>query len=141
MHLFFENICPLLCEHWTASGRFKNTEPADPGYRIAPHIWTQIGLETAEAYRTIPSDFVGAMPDISNSKYKAEFWSFWVQYLGPILLRNRFPNEKYYKHFCDLSAIIKTCLQFTITHEQITQLQSNIIKWVEEYERYALVIS
>jgi hypothetical protein len=137
MHLIFENICPLLCEHWTASGRFKNTEPSDPGYRIAPHIWSQIGLETTKAYRTIPSIFVGAMPDIINSKYKAEFWSFWVQYLGPILLRNRFPNAKYYRHFCDLTVIIRTCLQFTITDMQLTELQTNIVKWVQQYERYA----
>jgi hypothetical protein len=43
MHLFFENICPLLREHWTGSGHFKNVEPADPGYRLAPHIWEQVG--------------------------------------------------------------------------------------------------
>jgi hypothetical protein len=136
MHLFFENICPTLCDQWTGSRKFKNKPPVDPGYRIAPHIWQLIGRETAEAYSTIPSEFVGALPDISTSKYKAEFWSFWVQYLGPVLLRNRFPNDKYYRHFCDLVAIIKVCLRFTISHTEIDQLQDAIIKWVEEYERW-----
>jgi hypothetical protein len=46
MHLFFfENFCPLLQEHWTGSGRFKNVELAEPGYRLVPHIWEQVGLE------------------------------------------------------------------------------------------------
>jgi hypothetical protein len=88
MHLFLENICPLLQEHWTGSDCFKNVEPADLGYHLAPHICEQVGLETAEVYKTLPSDFVGAIPNIRNSRYKAEFWPFWVQYLSPILLPN-----------------------------------------------------
>jgi hypothetical protein len=136
MHLLFENICPLLQQQWTGSGKFKGSEPADAGYRLAPRVWEQIGLETAEAHKTLPSDFVGALPDISNSKYKAEFWSFWVQYIGPIVLQGRFPNDRYYRHFCDLISIIKMILQFSITHGEIDDLEEKIIKWVTEYERY-----
>lgn len=135
MHLFFENICPMLVAHWTGTGRYKDQEPADPGYRLAPHIWEQIGIETAAAYHTIPSDFVGAMPDICKSKYKAEYWSFWTIHLAPILLQRRFPNDKYYRHFCLLVDIIKLCLQFTITDREIYELQQLIIEWVETYER------
>jgi hypothetical protein len=135
MHLLFENIYPLLKEQWTGLGRFKGIELADPGYCLTPHIWEQIGLETAEAYKTMPSDFVGAIPDITNSKYKAEFWSFWVQHLGPILLHNHFSNNKYYHHFCDLVGIIKVCLQFSITEEELQVPQQSIVKWVEQYER------
>ena len=135
MHLFFENIFPMLHDHWTCSGRYKDKPPADPGYVLAPHIWEEIGKETARAYQTIPSEFVGAMPDISKSKYKAKYSSFWTIYFGPILLHNRFPNNKYYNHFCLLVRIIKACLQFTITDEQLEELQENIISWVEKYER------
>ena len=110
-------------------------EPADPGYRLAPHIWEQIGVETAAAYRTIPSDFVGAMPDITKSKYKAEYWSFWTIHLAPILLQRRFPNEKFYRHFCLFVDIIKLCLQFTITDAEIHGLKELIIEWVQTYER------
>jgi hypothetical protein len=138
MHLIFENLCPTLCQQWTASGKFKNTEPADTGYRLAPHIWTLIGQETSAAYRMIPSDFIGALPDITSSKYKAKFWSFWIQYLSPPLLRNCFPNQKYYRHYCELVTIIKACLQFTITEEELQTLHESIIKWVTEYERYTL---
>jgi hypothetical protein len=98
-------------------------------------VWQQIGQETAEAYHTIPSDFVGVRADITNSKYKAEYWSFWVQYLGTILLRNRFPKAKFYRHFCEFVHIIKTCLQFTITEAELDTLEQSIVKWVREYER------
>jgi hypothetical protein len=139
MHLIFENVCPMLVKHWTGTGIFKNCEPADAGYWLAPRVWEQIGKETAEAYKTLPTDFVGAMPDISKSKYKAEYWSFWMQHVGPILLRNRFPNDKFYKHYCDLVTIIKLCLQFTITDQELEDLQQRIVNWVEKYEKYQLL--
>jgi hypothetical protein len=139
MHLFFENICPSLVDQWSRSRKFKGFPPVDPGFQIAPHIWGQIGRETAEAFKTIPSEFVGAMPDITTSKYKAEYWSFWFQYLGPVLLRNRFPNAKYYRHYYDLVGILKRCLQFTISAQEVNELEASIIKWVGEYERCDLL--
>jgi hypothetical protein len=111
MHLLFENIYPLLKEQWTGLGSFKGTKLADLGYCLTPHIWEQIGLETAEAYKTMPSDFVGAIPDITNSQYKAEFWSFWVQHLGPILLHN---------HFL-LSSLLRPCWY----HQGVSSIQYN----------------
>ena len=136
MHLFFENICPTLFDQWSQSHKFKLVAPVDPGFQIAPHIWDQIGHETAKAFKTIPSVFVGAMPDITTSKYKVEYWSFWIQYLGPILLHHHFPNAKYYWHYCDLVGIIKQCLQFTITVQEVDEMETSIIRWVEEYEWY-----
>ena len=133
MHLFFPNICPMLRDHWTGTGKYKDCAPVDPGYHLASDIWEQIGRETAEAYKTIPSQFVGALPDITKTKYKAEFWSFWFVHLGPILLRNRFPNNKYYQHYLLLVKIIKTCLQFTVTYDKLEELHEDVIKWVEQY--------
>ncbi|KAF8493835.1 hypothetical protein BU17DRAFT_59563 [Hysterangium stoloniferum] len=135
MHLFFENICPLLRDHWIGARKFKDKPPADPGYRLAPHIWEDIGHETADAYKIIPSDFVGAMPDITKSKYKAEYWSFWIIYLAPALLHGRFPNDRYYKHLLLLIKIIKKCIQFKITSQELEELRQSIIQWVEQYER------
>jgi hypothetical protein len=140
MHLFFENMCPMLKEHWTGTGKFTGQEPADPGYRLAPHSWEQIGEETAEAYKCIPSEFVGAMPDIAKAEYKAEYWSFWTIHLGPILLRDRFPASKYYHHYCDFVDIIRAYLQFTITDPELTALQDKIVVWVENYEWYGTII-
>ena len=93
--IFREHLSHACCA-LTGTGRYKDQEPADPGYRLAPHIWEQIGVETAAAYRTIPSDFVGAMPDITKAKYKAEYWSFWTIHLAPILLQHTGGMRKFY---------------------------------------------
>jgi hypothetical protein len=138
MHLMFENICLLLINHWTSTGKFKDRPLANLDYRIAPHIWDQIGCEMVEAYKTIPSSFVGALPDISKSKYKAEYWSFWMLHIGPTLLHGRFPDDKFYKHYCKLFTIIGMCLQFTITSVKLDELQERIVWWVEKYEKYVL---
>ena len=29
MHLYFENILPMLCDHWISTGKYTNQEPAD----------------------------------------------------------------------------------------------------------------
>lgn len=126
----------MLRDHWIGTGKFAGVPPADSGYRIASNIWEQIGNETAQAYKTIPADFVGAMPDISKSKYKAEYWSFWILYMAPALLRGRFPNIKFYNHLLLLVDIIKICLQFEITNERVNLLEDKIIEWVEKYEKY-----
>ncbi|KAF8579868.1 hypothetical protein K439DRAFT_348013 [Ramaria rubella] len=98
------------------------------------HRKEEIGRETAAAYKSILADFVGAMPDIANSSYKAEYWSFWMIHLALILLRGHFPNNKYYRHMIDFVSIIKLCLQFTITEQELAQMEELIIDWVEKYE-------
>ena len=45
-----------------------------------------------------------------------------------------FPNAKYYWHYCDLVGNIKQCLQFRITAQEVDEMETSIIKWVEEYE-------
>ncbi|KAF8577803.1 hypothetical protein K439DRAFT_1531800 [Ramaria rubella] len=84
MHLFFENFCPMLHDHWMESGCYKDYYD---GYCLAPHIWEEIGCEMAAAYKSIPLDFVSAMPDIAHSSYKAEYCLIWMIHLAPILLR------------------------------------------------------
>jgi hypothetical protein len=61
-------------------------------------------------------------------------WSFWTLYLGPILLRRRFQNPKYYTHFVDLVRLLNICLQFEITDDEIEEVRSGFIKWVSQYE-------
>ncbi|KAJ7147400.1 hypothetical protein C8R43DRAFT_1195630, partial [Mycena crocata] len=36
---------------------------------------------------------------------------------------------------CDLSDIIKSCFQFTITHSELDTLEKTIIRWLQTYER------
>jgi hypothetical protein len=60
MHLFFENICPMLRDLWTCARKFKGKPPADDGDCLAPKVWEKIGLETAEAFRTIMRNALSA---------------------------------------------------------------------------------
>ncbi|KAJ7266112.1 hypothetical protein C8J57DRAFT_1469942 [Mycena rebaudengoi] len=131
MHLFFENIIPNMVKHWT--GKFKGLDSGREDYEIPEAVWDQVWAETAEAMSHIPSDFSRSLVH-GPSKFTAESWCFWFVYMAPGLLQNRFADQKYHDHLCELSEIIKTCLKFTITHNEIDLLEERIIKWVETYE-------
>ncbi|KIK31997.1 hypothetical protein CY34DRAFT_29486, partial [Suillus luteus UH-Slu-Lm8-n1] len=136
MHLFLENIIPTLVDLWT--GRFKNLDTGTEDYEIAPHIWEAIGAETADAVKDIPSAFVRALCNIASerSTFTAEAWGFWFMYLAPILLRNRFPRQKYYVHMCKLIGLMKTSIKLEISTEEIDELEEGFATWVEDFERF-----
>ncbi|KDQ49559.1 hypothetical protein JAAARDRAFT_200773 [Jaapia argillacea MUCL 33604] len=136
MHLFLENNGPNLVDLWT--GRFKGLDTGREEYELAPHIWEEVGRETAEAVKDIPSVFVRALSNITTDRsgFTAESWAFWLTYLAPILLENRFSDPKYHQHLCELAEIMKTCVQFEITDDELNDLEKCIISWVEDYERY-----
>ncbi|CAE6417422.1 unnamed protein product, partial [Rhizoctonia solani] len=80
--------------------------------------------------------FVGTLPNIAEDEnlYKAEAYSFWFIYIAPIVLKNRL-KEPYYTHMILMRNIMKLCLLFEITHDDINELQTMINKWVADYER------
>ncbi len=86
MHLIWENLVPNLILHWT--GRFKGLDEGFESYQLADGIWEAIGVETARAGKYIPSAYGSQVPDIAQDKTActAESWSFWTQYIGPVLL-------------------------------------------------------
>ena len=135
MHLFLENLTKNLINLWT--GKFKGLDVGSEDYEIAPAVWEEIGRETAAAVKDIPADFVRALGNIADerSTYNAEALSFWFIYLAPILLEGRFKNPKYHTHLCELAEIMKICLQFSISHEEIDELEKKIITWVQTYEK------
>ncbi|KDQ51673.1 hypothetical protein JAAARDRAFT_62365 [Jaapia argillacea MUCL 33604] len=135
MHLFLENNGPNLVDLWT--GRFKGLDTGREEYELAPHVWEEVGRETAEAVKDIPSIFVRALSNIATDRsgFTAESWAFWLMYLAPILLENRFSDPKYHQHLCELAEIMKTCVQFEITDDELDDLEKRIISWVEDYER------
>ncbi|KAF8698921.1 Transposase family tnp2, partial [Rhizoctonia solani] len=135
MHLLFKNLVPNMVKHWT--GDFKGLDKGTGTYRISKAQWMMVGLLTARATQTIPSVFVGTLPDIAQdqSLFKAEAYSFWIQYLAPILLKDVMP-QKYYNHVLALCEIILLCLQFKITRIKVDKLQAMINNWVLKYEMY-----
>lgn len=134
MHLLLENVCPLMVDHWT--GKFKKLDVGNGNYEISQPISEIIGAETAAAVKSIPAPFVRVLPDIAKERsfFTAESWCFWFLYLAPGLLKDRFPDSKYYDHCCQLVDIMKVSLLFSITHEQINELERKIIAWVLDYE-------
>jgi len=83
-------------------------EDGSESYQLADGIWEAIGAETARAGTYIPSAYGSWVPDVAQDKTTctAESWSFWTQYIGPVLLRNRFQNVKYILSLSFLYSII-----------------------------------
>jgi hypothetical protein len=134
MHLIWENLIPNLVLFW--SGRFKGMDEGQP-YVLSPHIWQAVGTSSAAATRTIPSSFGTSIPNPATdcSSFTSSTWSVWSLFIAPTVLRDRFPEGRYYKHFCSLVRILNLCLQFEISEEDIDQIELGIRKWVIDYEQ------
>ncbi|CEL64041.1 hypothetical protein RSOLAG1IB_11025 [Rhizoctonia solani AG-1 IB] len=97
----------------------------------------EVGDLTAKASKTIPSTFVGTIPDIAQEGhlYKAEGYSFWFQSAAPIVLESRLPDP-YYEHFLLMQEIIVLALQFELTFDDLDRLQHMVNTWVAQYKEY-----
>ena len=63
MHLIWENLILNLILFW--SGCFKGINEGQQ-YIIDPSAWQHVGTDSAEATKTIPSSFDGAIPNPAN---------------------------------------------------------------------------
>ncbi|KZT40326.1 hypothetical protein SISSUDRAFT_983480 [Sistotremastrum suecicum HHB10207 ss-3] len=95
MHLL-ENILKNMISLWT--GDFKGLDQGTGNYVISQDDWTDIGILTANSKASLPSSFGRALPNIhtDRSYFTAEAYIVWFTMLAPILLRDRFPDAKYY---------------------------------------------
>ena len=135
MHLIWENLIPNLISLWT--GKFKGLDEGTGDYEFPSSVWEAIGEATATAGSTIPSAFGARPPNLAKhkSQYSAKLWSFWTLYLGPVLLRRRFRNQRYYRHFIELVRLLQICLQFEITTDEVQTVRDGFINWVQDYEK------
>jgi hypothetical protein len=140
MHLVWENLIPNLVLFW--SGRYKGLDEGQP-YVLSPHIWQAVGTTSAAATRTIPSSFGTSIPNPATdcSSFTSSTWSVWSLFIAPAVLRGRFPEDRYYDHFCSLVRILNLCLQFEITEEDVNEIELGIRDWVVDYERYVYSFS
>ena len=136
MHLVWENLIPNLVLFW--SGCYKGMDEGQP-YVLDPQTWQDVGAASAKATKTMPSSFGAAIPNPAKdcSYFTSSTWSVWSLFIAPTVLRNCFPEERYYKHFCSLVGILNLCLQFEISEKDIDDIESGIRKWVVDYERWA----
>lgn len=133
LHIFFENNAPNMFKFW--SGKYKSLDTGVEDYEISAEVWEVIWEETAAAIQHLPADFVRVLGN-GPAYFTAESWCFWIVYLAPVLLEGRFSNPKYHTHLCQYSDIVKRCIAFEITYNEIDELEEIIIDWVRKYEEY-----
>ncbi|KIJ63232.1 hypothetical protein HYDPIDRAFT_92731 [Hydnomerulius pinastri MD-312] len=137
MHLIWENLIKNLILLWT--GEFKGLDTGSESYELDRDVWEAICEATASSGDTLPSSYSARPPNTATerSMCTADSWSFWTQYIGPVLLHQKFSKEKYYKHFIKLVRMLRVCLQFELSREDVADLRIGFATWVEEFEKYA----
>jgi hypothetical protein len=135
MHLIFENVMKNLILLWT--GGFKGLDEGTGQYHLMPKVWEAVGTATAASGSTIPSAFGARPPNVCDDKMActADTWSFWMLYLGPVLLSKRFQRRVYFDHFIELVKLIRICIQFEISTTEISTLREGFQNWVLKYEQ------
>ncbi|KDQ52461.1 hypothetical protein JAAARDRAFT_138848 [Jaapia argillacea MUCL 33604] len=136
MHLIWENLIKNLIALWT--GEFKDLDQGREQYELTTAVWEGIGAATMQSGSTIPYVYGPRLPDIAvnKSQCSADAWSFWTQYIAPVLLHRKFKQPKYYNHFVELVKLLRLCLQFELTTEDISHIREGFIGWVEKYESF-----
>ncbi|TDL13665.1 hypothetical protein BD410DRAFT_846724 [Rickenella mellea] len=134
MHLIYENLLKNLILLWT--DEFKGLDEGSGCYTLSKAVWEAVGQATAASGSTIPSAFGARPPNIASdrSNFTAENYSFWALYIGPILLRNKFRDRKYYDHFVDLIVLLNICLQFELTVYDVETIRTGFVHWVQKFE-------
>ncbi|KZP23110.1 hypothetical protein FIBSPDRAFT_910310 [Athelia psychrophila] len=137
MHLIYENVLKNLILLWT--NQYKGLdEGSDQDYHL--RVWDAIGAATAATGSTVPAAF-GARPrNVADDKATctADMWSFWMLYIGPVLLAQQFKKRVYYDHFIEFVKLVTLCLLFEIWRDDITTIHTGFAVWVETYEKYML---
>jgi len=135
MDLSLENVIPTLVNLWT--GQFKGLDTGIEDYEIVPHIWAEVGEETAHAVKDIPSAFVWALGNITkdHSTFTAKAWRFWFMYIAPILLKGHFQHDKYYEHMLEFSDLMKMMIKLELHDDKVDVIENRLIKWVEQYKQ------
>jgi hypothetical protein len=138
MHLAGLNTIPNLVLLWTQSGKFKKF-PIDAEtdlYLIDAVKWSEMGARVKKSFAYIPSNFSRPLFNVAECNgYNAEGWFFWFLAIAPYALKGLL-SDPYYTHAMDLVNIIRTCMKYTITREEVEgSLTRACHKWVEDYEK------
>ena len=136
MHLIWANLISNLILLWT--GKFKALEHQDEDYLLLKTAWEAVGVATAAAGDTVPASFGARPPNLASdeSHVTAEMHSIWTMFFAPTLLCCWFQKPQFYKHFLHLVHLLKLCMEFKLTKEQIDELKEGFNSWVKDYEWY-----
>ena len=136
MHVAWENVTGTLVTLWSSD--YKGLDEGNFRYRIDKAVWKEVGTRGAASSSTIPSTFGPQIPNIfeKGSYMSADMWSFWVQFLAPVLLRNSFKEPECYEHFLDLVHLFGLCLQREISVAEVGVIRTGFINWVDRFSRW-----
>ncbi|KAH9850528.1 hypothetical protein C2E23DRAFT_735077 [Lenzites betulinus] len=136
MHLIWENVVKNLMQLWT--GEYKSLDTGTEDYELEKTVWEAIGEASASSGDTIPYIFGPRPPNVASDRvsWTADTRSFWTQYIAPVLLERRFKQRKYYDHFILFVRLIRKCLQFELSQDDITEIRDGFVSWVCKYERF-----
>ncbi|XP_006462022.1 hypothetical protein AGABI2DRAFT_143728 [Agaricus bisporus var. bisporus H97] len=127
-----------LSQEYGIKGTFiLRTRHQDQAYVISPANWAAIGKATAESKATIPSGFGAPPPNVATqrSQMTSEMYCNWTLFIVPIVLRGKFSNPAYYRHFMDLVGLLKLCLALEIDGEEMERVDRGFETWVKDYEK------
>ena len=132
MHLIWENLVQNLVDLWTGAFKDLGTEARE----ISQADWKGIGDKTSQCGRMIPSQFGPSLPNIADARheYTADSWCFWKLYVAPVVLRHRFRREHVMRILWELVRLLRICLQFEITLDEIREIREGFAEWVEKYD-------
>ncbi|KAJ1560360.1 hypothetical protein HK405_007385 [Cladochytrium tenue] len=139
MHLFFENVIPLLIELWGGKdgSRHQTTHNTTLSMSLVSKAdWVSIGHETKAANSTLPSSLTPNFPDIyqHGSSYTADQHMKWFLYISPAVMHGRLP-EQHYKHMMQLVRLIWLNMQDSISRPELEEMRDGFAKWVKQYEK------
>ena len=136
MHVAWENVTRTLTTLW--SDDYKGLDEGSHKYRIKKAAWKEVGARGAASSLLIPSTFGPRIPNIfeKGSYMSADMWSFWMQFLAPVLLRDSFEEPECYDHFIDLVYLFGLCLQREISAAEVEKIRSGFIDWVDKYSQW-----
>lgn len=140
MHVLYENIMPQLMALWQGTYKVSQTlQDAKAKHKapfaLSPNTWRSIRKEVKLSNHTTPSQIAPHVGDIlTKTHWTADTQSYFLMFLGPIVMRNRLPPE-YYKHFILLSEIAKRLTMQEIAYAQFATLRKDILSWVKGFER------
>ncbi|KAJ9105469.1 hypothetical protein QFC21_001840 [Naganishia friedmannii] len=102
---------------------------------IPKGAWATIAKEISRSNHTTPAQTAPRVGNITKKSFwTAETYSYFLMFLGPVVLKGRLPAP-YYAHFILLSGIAKRVTSQEISLQELPVLHRKIVVWVKAFEK------
>ncbi|KAJ9110803.1 hypothetical protein QFC22_006659, partial [Naganishia vaughanmartiniae] len=139
MHVLYENIMPQLLALWQGTYKTGQTLGSSKAkhqdaFVIPKGVWATIAKEISKSNHTTPAQTAPRVGNITKKSFwTAETYSYFLMFLGPVVLKGRLPAP-YYAHFILFSEIAKRMTSQEISYQELPVLHSKIVVWVKAFE-------